>query len=99
VGQFSVMTRSNLASAVSACLLAVTYSHAACLNGHPSVVEEYNTAKAVVVATVVGERLIPSAEGDFYNGTLYRVRVDRTFRGTLGNQAEIFSDSSSHGFR
>jgi hypothetical protein len=68
------------------------------LNGHPSVAKEYKTAKAVIVATVLAERLIPSADNEFYDGTVYRIRVDRVFRGNLGKQAEIFSENSSGRF-
>jgi len=83
---------------MSALLLAGTTIHAVCLNGHPSVAEEYKAANAVVAATVVAERLIPSAEADFYDGTLYRIRVDKIFRGSVGDSAEIFSENSSGRF-
>jgi len=83
---------------MSALLLAGTTVRAVCLNGHPSVAEESKAAKAVVAATVIAERLVPSAEADFYDGTLYRIRVDRTFRGSLGDAAEIFSENSSGRF-
>jgi hypothetical protein len=88
----------SLTSAISALLLAGTTLYAVCLNGHPSVAEEYKGAKAVVAATVVAERLIPSAEADFYEGTLYRIQVDKTFRGSLGDSADIFSENSSGRF-
>ena len=79
-------------------MLTGTIVQAVCLNGHPSVAEEYEAAKAVVAATVVAERLIPSAEADFYDGTLYRIRVDKTLRGSVGDSAEIFSENSSGRF-
>jgi hypothetical protein len=85
-------------SAVRALLLTGTTVHAVCLNSHPSVAKEYKAAKAVVAATVVAERLIPSAEADFYDGTIYRIRVDKAFRGSLGDSAEIFSENSSGRF-
>jgi hypothetical protein len=68
------------------------------LNGHPSVAEEYRVAKAVVVATVLARQLVPSVEDDSYDGTMYRIRVDRRFRGSLGDEAEIFSENSSGRF-
>jgi hypothetical protein len=68
------------------------------LNGHPSVAEEYRTAKAVVLATVRTERLIPSADKEFHDGTLYRISVDKAFHGKLGSEAEIFSENSSGRF-
>jgi hypothetical protein len=80
------------------CLLAAKLVHAVCLNGHPSVAGEYKSAKAVVVATVVAERRIPSSDHEFYDGTLYRITVDKVFRGNLGHDAEIFSESSSGRF-
>ena len=98
-GTISVMrNRRTLTSALSACWLAATSVHAVCLNGHPSVAEEYRTAKAVVLATVRTERLIPSADKEFYDGTLYRISVDKAFHGKLGSEAEIFSENSSGRF-
>lgn len=88
----------SITLALSACLLAATWVQAVCLNGHPSVAEEYKSAKAVVVATVLAERLIPSPDNEFYDGTLYRVRVDKVFRGNLGDEIEIFSENSSGRF-
>ena len=90
--------RQSLTLAICALLLTGTILRAVCLNGHPSVAEEYKAAKAVIAATVVAERLIPSAEADFYDGTLYRIQVDKTFRGSLGESAEIFSENSSGRF-
>ena len=87
-------TGHNLTSALSACLLAATLGQAVCLNDHPSVPEEYKTAKAVVTATVLTERIILSSGDRFYDGTVYRISVDKVFRGHLGSRAEIFSDSS-----
>jgi len=91
-------SRHGFTSAVSVCLLAVTLVHAVCLNGHPPAAEEYKSARAVVMATVLTERLILSADNEFYDGTLYRIRVDKVFRGDFGNEAEIFSENSSGRF-
>jgi hypothetical protein len=73
-------------------------AYGACLNGHPSVAKEYKDSTAVVLATVLTERLVPSSDNDFYYGTIYQIRVDRRFRGALGEKAEIFSENSSGRF-
>jgi hypothetical protein len=39
-----------------------------------------------------------TSDNEFYDGTMYRIRVDRAFRGNLGNAAEIFSENSSGSF-
>ena len=67
----------RLALVLSACLLTATLAHAACLNGYPSVAGEYKGANAVVVATVLAEGFVPSSDKEFYDGTMYRIGVDR----------------------
>jgi hypothetical protein len=80
-------------------LMAIMSVHAVCLNGHPSVAEEYKNAKAVVVATVVGQHDVPeTSDGFYYEGTMYAIKIDRAFRGSVGAEAEIFSESTSGRF-
>jgi hypothetical protein len=59
------------------------------LNGYPSVAGEYKGANAVVVATVLAEGFVPSSDKEFYDGTMYRIRVDRVLHGNLGNAANF----------
>ena len=70
-----------------------------CLNGHPSVVDEYKGSKAVALATVIGQRDAPETSDGFYlRGIFYHLRIERSFHGNLGNNAEVFSENSSGRF-
>jgi hypothetical protein len=80
-------------------LLVTISAHAVCLNGQPSVAEEYKAAKAVVVARVVRQRGVPVSGDSFYDdGTMYTVKVERAFRGNVGAEADIFSENTSGRF-
>jgi hypothetical protein len=94
-----MLSRRRLWSALSACLLAVTLVHAVCLNGHPSVAEEFKAAKAVIVARVVREHDVPEARDGFWNeGKMYTVKIELTFRENLGDEADLFSENTSGRF-
>lgn len=74
-------------------------AHAACLSGHPPIADEYKSVKAVVLARVVSRHNVPETNDGFWDeGTIYTVRIDGTFRGSLGREAEIFSENSSGRF-
>jgi hypothetical protein len=94
------MTRGrSFSSALSAFLLTGMSAHPVCLNGHPSVGEEYRNSKAVVLARLVGQREVPeTSDGFYFDGTIYRIKIERTFRGSIGADAEIFSENSSGRF-
>jgi len=69
------------------------------VNGHISISSEYRTSKAVVIGTVMSEKIVPeTTDGFFDDGTTYRVRVDRTFRGELPVTVNIFSENTSGRF-
>jgi hypothetical protein len=85
--------------ALGAILLTGMPAVAVCLNGHPSVGEESRSSKAVVLARVVGQREVPQASDGFYfDGTIYRIKIERAFQGSIGTDAEVFSENSSGRF-
>jgi hypothetical protein len=91
--------RRSFTSTLSALLVTGTIVHAVCLNGHPAVAEEYKAAKAVVAARVVSQHDAPETnDGFWYEGTMYTVKIERAFRGSVSRQAEVFSENSSSRF-
>jgi hypothetical protein len=89
----------SFSSALNAFLLTGMSAHAACLNGHPSVREEQQNSKAVVLARVVGQREVPeTSDGFYFDGTIYRIKIERAFQGNIGADAELFSENSSGRF-
>lgn len=90
----------RLCSAVSLFLfLPWTSAHGVCLNGHPSIGDEYKRSKVVVLAIVVGQRDVPETSDGFYlEGTIYNLKIERAFHGNAGSNAEIFSENSSGRF-
>jgi len=90
---------SSVCSASGSLLLLTMSAHAVCLNGHPSIVDEYKGSTAVVLATVIGQRDAPEASDGFYlGGIFYRLRIERSFNGNPGNIPEVFSENSSSRF-
>ncbi len=74
-------------------------AQAVCVNGHPSIASEFQQSKAVVVATVIGSKHVPETqEGDFLDGTMYEVKVERRFKGIDSPTLDIFSENSSGRF-
>jgi hypothetical protein len=76
-----------------------TAALAACLLDDYSVKAEYARSVAVVKATVVSERTVPDApSADLIGGTVYAVRIQKSFRGALHGTSEVFSENSSGRF-
>jgi hypothetical protein len=74
-------------------------AEAVCVNGNPSVTYEFRQSKAVVVATVIAEKQVPSTQdGYFLDGTTYRVRVDRAFKGNASASLDVFTENTSGRF-
>ena len=77
-------------------LLVGTLVHAVCLIGHPSVAEEYKSAQAVLVARVIGQHEVSeTGDGFFYDGTMYTLKIERAFHGSIGARADVFSENTS----
>ena len=71
----------------------------ACLLDDYSVGAEYGKSVAVVTATVLSERVIPDkSEPEFIAGTIYTLRIQESFRGTLTNIAEVYSENTTGRF-
>jgi hypothetical protein len=87
------MRTRSFALALLACLTA----HAVCINGHPSIPSEYRSAKAVVLVTVIGRKSVPATQ-NFFEGTMYRVTVEKLFRGKVPPKTLIFSENSTGKF-
>jgi hypothetical protein len=88
----------KLCSVMAVPLLPLMLAHGVCLNGHPSVNREFKGSKAVVLATVIGQREVLSNDGFFFDGTIYRLKIDRMLRGGVSKHPEVFSENSSGRF-
>jgi hypothetical protein len=72
---------------------------AACMNGDHSVAAEYTRSQYVVIVKVLGAKQIPETKDQFfYDGLMYRVKVEKTFKGSPVNSLNVFSENSSGGF-
>jgi len=72
---------------------------AVCLQEDYSVRAEYSRSVAVVIAKVVSQRTLPDPEDpESYGGTVYRVKVQESFRGSLHGMVDLFSENSSGRF-
>jgi len=75
---------------------------AACVNGYPTVRQEYASSKYVFIGKVVSDRKTPAPAGskdnDFLDGDTYQVIPTRTLKGQPSSPTEIFSENSSGGF-
>jgi hypothetical protein len=70
---------------------------AVCLNGHPSVEQEYRQSSIVFVGRVTAARAIPETKSS-YEGTRYSIRVGEIFRGRPRRTITVFSENSSGRF-
>ncbi len=71
---------------------------AACLDGYPTVSEEYRLRSAVFIGTVIRERHEPATAYFDQPGMTYMVRVDEGFKGHLGRAIELFSENTNGEF-
>ena len=70
---------------------------AVCLNGHPSVEQEYQQSDLVFVGRVTAANEVPETK-PFYEGTRYTIQVKKIFRGLPGHTLTVFSENSSGRF-
>jgi hypothetical protein len=80
-----------------AIILIASIASAVCLNGNPSVSEEYANSQSVFIGKIIEEQDVPES-GNYYDGKNYTVQVQRTFKGTPSNPVVIFSENSSGRF-
>lgn len=98
---FEIQSRGKMKWKHTFCLIGLwsLTAQAVCVNGHPSVTSEFRQSKAVVVATVVGEKRVPDAEDRYFlDGTMYEVRVDMTFKTGDSAMLQIFSENTTGRF-
>jgi hypothetical protein len=83
---FSVLACSTLAAAV-------------CVNGHPSVKDEYSKSEYVLTATVISANEVPeSKDGYDFGGTDYTLRSLQIVKGYPPKTFIVFSENSSGRF-
>ena len=74
--------------------LCPSQGNAYCPAPAPGVHQEFNESQAVLIGTVLSERSTP-AQGSYYEGWTYRVRVTRLFKGPPGDAIDVFTENSS----
>jgi hypothetical protein len=82
----------------AALTLVVVPVAAVCLNGFPSVEDEYNKCDMVFIGHVVSEQPEPEDPPRYLEGTTYTVRVDEVLRGKPSPTLRLFSENSSGRF-
>ena len=71
----------------------------ACLLDDYSLTAEYGRSAAVVQAQVMSEHDVADPDApEFIGGTIYKVRIEQSFRGELHGTAEVFSENSTGRF-
>jgi hypothetical protein len=72
-----------------------------CLEPHPKVSAEFFKSDAVFVGTVLTERTVPEKDGadDGDDGWVYRLRIKQTFRGSVRDAVEVFTENNSGRFQ
>ena len=70
---------------------------AVCLNGHPSVEQEYRQSSLVFVGRVTAASAVPETKS-FYEGTRYTIRVEEILRGRPRRTITVFSENTSGRF-
>jgi hypothetical protein len=80
-----------------ALILCSSLASAACLNGCPTISEEYRSTHIVLVGRVVAHAKTP-AKGDFYDGDTYTVIPLRVLKGNPASKVTLFSENSTGRF-
>jgi hypothetical protein len=70
---------------------------AVCVNGHPSVDQEFRQSSLVFVGRVTAISTVPRAKS-FDEGTRYTIQVKEIFRGRPRRTLTVFSENSSGRF-
>lgn len=65
---------------------------------YPAVAEELNESDIVIVASVTKEELVPDNEPTFFVGTLYYLKVEKTFKGPKIARLRLFSENTTSRF-
>ncbi|HTX75580.1 MAG TPA: hypothetical protein VMD29_05180 [Terracidiphilus sp.] len=84
---------------LAALILCSSTAYAACVNGYPTIREEYNSSALVFVGDVVAHRSTPSTgDGYFLDGDSYMVTPLAVLKGRPGSKVNLFSENSSGRF-
>jgi len=67
------------------------------LGGHPSVDDEYQQSNLVIVGRVIKAIKVPESDG-LLEGTVYTIRIDKTYHGRKRETIKVFSENSSGRF-
>jgi len=78
-------------------ILVSNIANAVCLNGYPSITEEYAKSQSVFIGKVLAETAVPES-GRYYDGDNYTVQVQEVFKGNPTGAVVIFSENSSGRF-
>jgi len=71
----------------------------ACLLDDYSVTAEYARSEAVVQAHLISQHNVPDKENlKLIGGTIYQVKIEQSFLGTLNGTIKVFSENSSGRF-
>jgi hypothetical protein len=80
-------------------LVCTTLAAGVCVNGHPSVKDEYSDAEYVLTAVVAAASEVPqSKDGRDFSGTDYKVRSLHVLKGYPPETFTVFSENSSGRF-
>jgi hypothetical protein len=82
---------------VSSFLLWSFNAFAVCVDGNPSIKQEFNKSIIVCIGRVVAERFTPESK-DYLEGVTYTMIVKEVFRGSPSKTIQIFSENSSGRF-
>jgi len=89
----------RFATWVAVFLLFASPAFGACRHGYPSIGREFRSSRAVVIGTVISEREVPNdATKHIDDGTKYKLKIVKTYRGTLPNTFEVLSENNSARF-
>lgn len=78
-------------------LLFANAAFAACLQGHPSIQQEYAKSFAVLIGTVISVEAVPES-AEYFDGHNYTLTVGDVLKGSLSGTVQIFSENSSGRF-
>lgn len=82
---------------LTALILFSSLASAACVNGYPTISEEYRSSVMVLIGKVVAHAATP-AKGDVYDGVTYTVIPLRVLKGNPGSRIRLFSENSTGRF-
>jgi hypothetical protein len=70
-----------------------------CVNGYPSVSSEYKSSQEVIASRVLTAKQLPPTDDNYFlDGTMYRVMVGKSYKGSPFRTLSVFSENSSGRF-